>query len=303
MADSITSTYAGEAAGGYIRAAVLAPKSLDGMTVKPNIKYKQVVKKGAYSVALANASASGDCDFTSVGDLTVTERILSPERFKINKSICRNDFLADWDALSMGASAHNTEGPANATDFLIEQLGAGVAAEIETTIWQGINATAGEIDGFETLFAGDSDVVDVTAANFTASNIDDAFNTMLNAVPDAVKASKDNLRLYVNSSALWYYNQFLMANGHGGMNIYNGEIPTLSYAGIQIVECPGMSDNKAVIADHRNLWFGTNVESDFNEVKVLDQSNVDGSDNINFVMKLAFAVQYGIGTEIVYLNA
>ena len=44
---SITSTYAGEFAGEYISAMLLAGKTLgdNTITIKPNIKYKEVVKK------------------------------------------------------------------------------------------------------------------------------------------------------------------------------------------------------------------------------------------------------------------
>ena len=43
---SITSTYAGEFAGKYISAALLSGSTLanDIITIKPNIKYKEVLK-------------------------------------------------------------------------------------------------------------------------------------------------------------------------------------------------------------------------------------------------------------------
>lgn len=301
MADSVTSTYAGQAAEEYVAAAVLSPKSLEGLTVKDNVDYKLVVKKDTYSVALANASTNSDCDYSSSGDITVTERILAPERFKVNKTVCKTDFYADWDRPSMGASAHLDNPPATFTDYFIGRLAAGVGAEIETDIWTGINATAGEIDGFETLFAADGDVVDVTAGTFTSSNIDDRLNNALDNVPDAIKGSP-NLRIYMNSASLWIYKQFLVANGHGGINIHNSDINALNYMGVPIVECPGMSANRFVIAEYTNLWFGTNLRADFNEVKVIDTSETLGDDNVRFVMKLAFGVQYGIGSEIVWAN-
>ena len=44
---SITTTYAGEKAAGFISAALLSAPTLDkgGITVKPNVKYKQVMQK------------------------------------------------------------------------------------------------------------------------------------------------------------------------------------------------------------------------------------------------------------------
>ena len=47
---SITTTYAGEFAGDYISAALLSGVTIDngGITVKPNVKFKEVIKKGCY---------------------------------------------------------------------------------------------------------------------------------------------------------------------------------------------------------------------------------------------------------------
>jgi len=298
MADSVTSTYAGEAAGEYVAAALLSPKSLDGMTVKPNVKKKLVVKKGADSVALADAT----CDYTSAGDVTITERVLSVESFQINKTVCKQDFLDDWDAVSMGASAHNENAPSTFNQYFIDRLTSRTGEAIENNIWTGVDATAGQFSGFETLWAADSDVVDATAAAFSASTIDDALNTAIDNIPVTILGSSD-LRIYMNTRSLWYYKQFLMANSHGGVNIFNGEIPVLSYAGIQIVECPGMSVNKLAIAEQTNLWFGTNLLDDMNEVKVIDTAETLGDQNIRYVMRASAGVQYGIGSEIVYINA
>ena len=44
---SITTTYAGEFAGEYISAALLSGATIEGggITVKPNVKFKEVIKK------------------------------------------------------------------------------------------------------------------------------------------------------------------------------------------------------------------------------------------------------------------
>ena len=76
MAVNITSTYAGEFAGEYISAALLSGNTIanGGIEVKPNIKYKEVIKKVATSGLVVDAT----CDFTSAGSVTLTERIIQP---------------------------------------------------------------------------------------------------------------------------------------------------------------------------------------------------------------------------------
>ena len=58
---SITSTYAGEFAGKYIAAALLSSSTIDngGIEVKPNVKFKEVIKKISTDDLLKDAT----CDF------------------------------------------------------------------------------------------------------------------------------------------------------------------------------------------------------------------------------------------------
>ena len=116
MALSITSTYAGEFSGKYISAALLSGNTISkgGIEVRPNIKYKEVVKKVATSGLIVDAS----CDFTSAGNITLTERIIQPEEFQVNNEFCLTPFISDWEAVSMGYSAYEKI-PPKFSDFLM----------------------------------------------------------------------------------------------------------------------------------------------------------------------------------------
>ncbi len=102
---SITTTYAGEFAGKYISAALLSGNTLakELITVKPNVKFKEVMKKVSTDAIVKNAT----CDFDPTSTLTLTERILQPEEFQVNLQLCKKDFVSDWEAISMGYSAHS----------------------------------------------------------------------------------------------------------------------------------------------------------------------------------------------------
>jgi hypothetical protein len=52
-------------------------------------------------------------------------------------------------------------------------------------------------------------------------------------------------------------------------------------------------------AQKSNLYFGTGLLNDQNEVKVIDMEDLDGSQNVRIVARFTAAVQYGIGSEIV----
>ncbi len=299
---SITTTYAGEFAGKYISAALLSGSTLskDLITIKPNVKYKEVMKK----VASDDIVKDGTCDFTATSTLTLTERILQPEEFQVNLQLCKKDFVSDWEAISMGYSAYS-DLPASFSDFLLAHVSSKVAQRIETNIWAGTNATAGQFDGFETTLGADGDVNDVAAATVTSSNVIAQIGAVIDAIPSAVYGAED-LTVYVAPNV---YRAYVRALGGFASNVgaagtdakgtqwFNGG--ALTFDGINVELASGMSSNRMVAAEKSNLFFGTGLLSDTNEVKVIDMADIDGSQNVRVVVRFTAGIQHAIGGDIV----
>ena len=85
-----SSSYAGEFSGKYISAALLTASTIDdgGVTVMPNVKFKQVIQK----VETGDLIADGTCDFAASSSVTLSEVILQPEEFQVNLNLCKSDF-------------------------------------------------------------------------------------------------------------------------------------------------------------------------------------------------------------------
>jgi len=306
MAESITTTYAGEFAGKYISAALLSADTIEGgfITVKPNVKYKEVMKTLSTNALVKDAA----CDFADQSTVTLAERVLQPEEFQVNLELCKKSFRNDWEAVQMGYSAFDSLPPSFA-DFLIGHIAAKVAQKTEENIWQGTNATAGEFDGFEVTLEADSDVVDVTGTTVTASNVITELGKVVDAIPTSVYG-KEDLYLYCSSNVARAYVRALGgfgasglgANGVGGQGTtwFNGQ--DLAFDGVKIAVCSGMSDNTVVAAQKSNLFFGTGLMSDHNEVKLIDMADLDGSQNVRVVMRFTAGIQHGIGADIVLYN-
>jgi hypothetical protein len=73
----------------------------------------------------------------------------------------------------------------------------------------------------------------------------------------------------------------------------------LNFQGINLAWCPGIPNNIMIAAQKSNLFFGTALMSDKNEVKVLDMADLDGSQNVRVIMRYTAGVQYGIASDIV----
>lgn len=306
MATSITTTYAGEFAGKYISAALLSADTLEGggITIKPNVKYKEVMKTLSTNALVKDAA----CDFADQSTVTLAERVLQPEEFQVNLELCKKDFHSDWEAVQMGYSAFDSLPPSFA-DFLIGHIAAKVAQKTEENIWQGVTANAGEFDGFEALLTADGTVVDVTGTTVTAANVITEMGKVVDAIPTAVYG-KEDLYIYVASNVARAYIRALGGFGASGLGSagVNNEGTTwfnggdLAFDGVKLFVCSGLSDNTMVAAQKSNLFFGTGLLADHNEVKLIDMADLDGSQNVRVVMRFTAGVQYGIGADIVYYS-
>lgn len=300
---SITTTYAGEFAKKYISAALLSSNTIEngGIEVRPNVKFKEVIQRIATDGIVKNAT----CDFDPTSAVTLTERIITPEEFQVNLQLCKKDFHSTWQSIEMGMSAFDTL-PKSFADYLIAHVAAKVAENNEVSIWRGVNATAGQFDGLVTLATADSNVIDVVGTTITASNVIAELGKVVDAIPAALYG-KEDLYIYVSQNVARAYVRALGgfgasglgANGTNAMGTQWFNNGSLTFDGVKIFVANGLANNYMMAAQKSNLYFGTGLLSDHNEVKVIDMADIDGSKNVRVVMRFTAAVQYGIGSEIV----
>ena len=304
---SITTTYAGEFAGKYVAAALLpAPTIANNLiTVKQNVKYKEVLKR----VGLNDIVKDGSCDFDPTSTLALTERILEPKDLQINLSLCKADFRSDWEAIEMGYSAFDNL-PKNFADFLIAHVAEKSAARNELSIWQGDKTVTGQFDGFETLLAADAELPaaqEVAGTTVDATNVTAELGKIVDAMPDTLYGRED-LRLYVSNNIFKAYVRALGGYGSAGLgsngfegkgNMWYTTGGALYFDGIPVVMCPGMSANTAILSTIDNLYFGTGLLSDHQEVKVLDMADLDGSQNCRVIMRFTAGVNYAFAADVV----
>lgn len=303
---SITTTYAGEFAGKYISAALLSASTIEngGIEVMPNVKYKSVIQKIATDGIVKDAT----CDFSATSTVTLSERIITPEEFQVNLQLCKKDFHSTWEAVSMGYSSFDSLPPSFA-DFLIGHVAAKVAEKTEQNIWSGATANAGEFNGFAALLAADAALPaaqEVAGTTVTASNVIAELGKVVDAIP-AKLYGKEDLYIYVSQNIARAYVRALGgfaasglgANGTNAMGTQWFNNGSLSFDGIKIFVANGLAANTAIAAEKSNLFFGTGLLSDQNEVKVIDMADVDGSQNVRVVLRFSAAVQYGIVEDIV----
>ena len=301
---SITTTYAGESAGKYISAALLSGNTIanGGLTIRPNVKFKEVVKR----LELDGITKNGTCDFSDTSTLTLTERILEPKELQVNLELCKKDFRSDWDAIQMGYSAFDNL-PSSFQDYLISYVASKVAQKNEQNIWAGANGE-GSFDGFSTLLAADAALPaaqQIAGTTVTAANVIDELGKVVDQIPSALYG-RDDLFIYVSQNIFRAYKRALggfQSGGQGAAGVgsqgNNQDINILYFDGVKIFMANGLAANTAVATTKDNLQFGTGLLSDHQEVKVLDMADLDGSQNVRIIMRFTAGVQYGVVEDIV----
>jgi len=303
---NVSTSYAGEFAGRYIAAALLSAPTLDknGVTIIPNVKYKQVVKKVASD---ANLIKDAGCDFAPTGTISLTERILQPKELMVNLNLCKTSFESDWSAIEMGYSAFDVL-PKTFADFLIAHVSEKVAAATETAIWTG-TATSGSFAGFGSIVSTDAllpAAQEVAGTTVTAANVITELGKIVDAIPQTVYG-KEDLKIYVAPNIARAYIRALGGFGTSGLGgngtdskgtqwYTNGE---LMFDGVALFVVNGLAANTAICAQTANLYFGTGLMSDMAEVQVIDTSATLGDKNVRVIMRYTAGVQIGAIEDVV----
>jgi hypothetical protein len=279
-----SSSYAGEHAGLYISAALKQAKSLEYLTVRENVNYKEVVNK----VAGANLVKDGTCDFNEQSAaLTLTESVLEVEQFQVNLDVCKKTMLSDW------SYTQQDDFMAYAASYLADSI----ADSVENSIWQGNTSTSGQFNALATGSMTSSSAGGAFISGSGTGNIITELGTLVSNIPTAVYG-KDDLYIYMNKKTYRLYISAISALSAFPFNHMGQYTP--EFEGIKIAVCPGIADNVMYAGQKSNVFFGTSLSSDLTEISVLDMANLDGSQNVRMVARWTAGVQVGVASDFVY---
>jgi hypothetical protein len=279
-----SSSYAGEHAGLYISPALKQAKSLEFITIRENVNYKEVVNK----VVGADLVKDGTCAFNEQSAaLTLTESVLEVEQFQVNLDVCKKTLLSDW------AYAQQDDFVAYATSYLATSI----ADSVENSIWQGSTGTSGQFDKIATGSMTSSSAGGAFISSSGTGNIITELGTLASNIPTAVYGTED-LYIYMNKKTYRLYLSAISALSAFPFNHMGQYTP--EFEGIKIAVCPGIADNVMYAGQKSNIFFGTSLSSDLTEISVLDMANLDGSQNVRMVARWTAGVQVGVASDFVY---
>tara|TARA_R100000781_G_C4077496_1_gene126592 strand:+ start:524 stop:1390 length:867 start_codon:yes stop_codon:yes gene_type:complete len=285
MALTITSSsYAGKHAGLYVNAALNMAQSLEYMTVRENVNYKEVINR----VSGANLVKDASCDFTeNSATLTTNEQVLFVEPFQINIDVCKSTMISDW----------SYEQQDDFVAYAMTYLSDSIADSVETSIWQGTTGTSGQFDKISsTGMVAESSTGVGAQGYYGAAKIIGELQDLVAAVPSGVYGT-DDLYIYMSKRTYRDYISAISALSAFPFNHMGQYTP--EFEGTKIAIAPGVEDDVMYAGRKSNIFFGTSLNSDLTEVKVLDMADLDGSNNIRMIARWTAGVQVGVPADFV----
>ncbi len=265
---TVTSNYAGKVAGEIIGKTFKEADTLrlGLVTIAPNVNYKLNMRRIRYT----DGTTAYSCGHTPAGAIVLNERVLEPVKLKNDFSVCKEDFRATWSEDSMGASASNVNAPADIMEAIqVEMLGE-TAENVDYKIWNGDATNPDEWDGFLKLFLADASVIDVDIDAVTEANVVAQLKLALGAIP--IPLRRKNLNVMVSPDVFQFYSFSLttpaITNGLGA------EEKQMKFGRYTLTEVNGLPANTIVIAEAKNLVFGTGLEADFNTIALVDEDEI-----------------------------
>jgi hypothetical protein len=305
MATTTTITspkYAGSVAGAIIGAAFKEADTLrlGLMTVAENVNYKMNLRKIAYTDGTTDYS----CGHTPAGAIVLTEKQLVIEKVKNDFDVCKEDFRQTWSDPSMGGSASNPNAPQDIMEAIQLELLSAQAAKIDTDIWTGLAATAGEFSGLIEQFTADAAILKagagvvspVTAT--TEANVEAHLKIALNAVPVALR--RRDLTVAVSPDVFQDYVFYLVSKGIS--TNADTEDKVARFGRYNLTEVNGLPDNTIVVFEKKNVVFATGLQADFNELALVDEDEIGLlTGQVRGKLVYGCAVGYYNSAEIVWL--
>ena len=272
---SVSSNYAGKVAGEIIGKAFKEADTLrlGVVTLAENVNYKFNLRKVQY----ADGTTDYACGFTPAGTITLSEKVIEPKKVKNDFDVCKEDFRQTWSEDSMGASASNPNAPADIMEAIQMEVLASQAEKLDDEIWNGTEATDGEIgDGFIVQFAADGNIIKanngiVPSGNaITEATVEAELKLALNAIPTALR--RKEMEILVSSNVFQAYTFYLISKGIA----WNGttDDKMAKFGKYDLVEINGLPDDTIICAEKKNLVFATGLQSDHNEISLVDEDEV-----------------------------
>jgi hypothetical protein len=248
--------------------AYLSEDTADNYRALPGIKYKTKLA----TVTFGNILQPSSCSFSAPND-DLDAKEIDVCALSAMAQICQFDLEQSFLSLQMSKGSNGDFSVPSFMSFYWGEMANKINGDIESIRWQGdtasLNPTLALCDGYEKLLgAPGSGVINGgtgAIANFTA--LEAALSAAFALLPATIATRTADLRLYMPTQLVNIYRLGVAA---GNTQAYITQDLSLTFLGIKIVVCPGMSNNTFVWTLKDNLIYAFDAEGDSSDLRAVN---------------------------------
>jgi hypothetical protein len=291
----------------YAQAYLGGTEIADNFRTLPGIKYKTAIGTVTFGTGLL---ATSPCNFPNLNADQLSSHEVDVCALSAMAQVCQFDLEQSFVSLQMAAGSNGDFSVANFFNFYWSEMANAVNGQIEQLRWKGdvlsVNPQLALCDGYEkglraSVIAGDA-INGGTGAITTFSGVNelaDKLEAAFALVPAAIASRTADLRIYMPTQLV---NIYRLGVASGNTNAFITQDLALTYLGIKIVLCPGMSNNKFVITLKDNLIFAFDGEGDPSDLRAVNLADTVAEPVIRTRANMKVGFSFVNPTDIVYYS-
>ena len=282
----------------YAQAYLGSSDIVDNFRTLPSVKFE--VALGA--VTFGDILQPSNCAFTAPTD-TLSAKIMSVCALSAMAQICQFELEQSFVSLQMAQGSNGDFSVANFMNFYWSEMANSINGSIESLRWQGDSSLLPAnplslCDGYELQLGNDPAVIpyNMTVAPTFAQLLTD-LEAAFALVPANIASRTADLRIYLPTQLV---NIYRLGVASGNTNAYITQDLSLTYLGIKIVLCPGMSNNTLVITLKDNLLYAFDGEGDPSDLRAINLSETVAEPYIRTRANMKIGFDFVNPQDIVY---
>jgi hypothetical protein len=221
--------------------------------------------------------------------------------------ICQFDLEQSFVSLQMTKGSNGDFTVASFMDYYWNEMSKTIAENVEKLRWSGDTdsgtAALALCDGYKKgLVADSANVIDIASpVAITPSNVLAKLAEVYAAIPAAVIANQEELRLYVSSPVATAYRAAVAAsNTQANLT----QALDFTYLGIKMVLCPGMLGLSTIVAHlETNFIYAFDAEGDGKALRAINLADTVAEPVIRTRANMKVGFTHVNGNEIVFYNS
>ena len=283
----------------YSQAYLGSSDIVDNFRTLPGVKFE--VKIG--TVTFGDILQPSTCAFTAPTD-ELTAKLMSVCALSSMAQICQFDLEQSFVSLQMAQGSNGDFSVANFMNFYWSEMANSINGSIESLRWQGdASLPSGPLslcDGYEVqLGAALSGVIPYTlmTPNPTFAQMLTNLQQAFALVPANIASRTADLRIYLPTQLV---NIYRLGVASGNTNAYITQDLSLTYLGVKIVLCPGMSNDHLVITLKDNLCYLFDGEGDPSDLRAVNLADTVAEPYIRTRANMKIGFNFVNPADIVY---